>query len=703
MNLGIADSPCAGPLHVAALLILVTALPVAAQRDSATSARLDPVVITAERTRAPLSQTAAAITRLSGDVLRRHREPTLVAALGRIPGFVVIDLDGFGRDPQLMTRGFYGGGEAEYVVVVVDGRPVNQVHTGRVAWDALPPPEAIASIEVLHGAASPAWGDAAIGGVINITTLSAASTTAPIWSLSGGSHGALQASIAASRGATLNGSLSAERSTGFRDHSARAATGARAAWALLDAPRTRLSLGVLSHLRQFDEPGALIEDLLTQDRAGSDAVFRFDETRDFVTTVTADGEWHVGRSARVRTGLSAEWRDVDAIRTLALAPGYGDTRDRDAGTTEGRFTAQYEQSELSGEGHLSVGLEVTGGALDSRYYEVLTGTRDEYASTTGSRGALSADADASRTAGAVFANYGLQLSTPVRVTLGARGDWLRSTFQPAFPASAERATASHAAFSPRLGLTARYREAANATGHFFASVSRSFKAPTLDQLFDQRPIPVPFPPFTLTTSNASLSPQYGMNYEAGMRHAADLHGGARLDLSLSVYQMDMRNELDFDVSTLRYVNIGRSRHRGAEAGATWSASGLWSLFTSYTLQAATSRAGGNAGKALKAVPRQAVAAGVSISPDELPEMRLTSTHARDIYLDDANTVKLPSWTRFDIEVGQRIGPLALMLQVRNVLGARHSTTGFLDPSGTGQVYYHPAAGRTLQLGLRSGG
>lgn len=686
----------------AAFLSLVTALPVAAQRDTTAAARLDPVVITAERARTPLSQTAAAITRLSGEALRRHLEPTLAGALQRIPGFVVIDFDGFGRDPQIMTRGFYGGGEAEYVIVVVDGRPVNHVHTGRVAWDALPPPEAIASIEVLHGAASPAWGDAAIGGVINIMTRTAAAPATPVWSLSGGSHGALQARIAAARGAKLHGSLSAERSTGFRDHAARAATGGRAAMALVDAPRARVSVAVASHLRQFDEPGPLIDDLLA-DRAGSDPVFRFDETRDFVTTATADGEWDVGRSARVRAGLSAEWRDIDATRTLALAPGFGDTRDREAGTAEGRFTVQFERNALQSDGHLAVGAEVVRGGLDSRYYEVLTGTRDDYAAATGSRGALSAQGDAARTAGAIFANYGVQLWNPVRVTVGARGDWLRSTFEPRFPSPDGQATASHAAFSPRLGLTARYRDSGDATGHVFASISRSFKAPTLDQLFDQRPIPVPFPPFTLTTSNAGLAPQYGMNYEAGMRHATHLHGGAQLDVSLSVYQMDMRNELDFDVSTLRYVNIGRSQHRGVEGGASWRSRDRWSLFTSYTLQAATSRAGANAGKALKAVPRQAVSAGVSFSPEALPALHVTSIHARDTYLDDANTVRLPSWTRVDVQVGQRIGPLALMLQLRNVLGARHSTTGFLDPSGTGQVYYHPAAGRTLQLGLRSGG
>jgi outer membrane receptor protein involved in Fe transport len=246
-------------------------------------------------------------------------------------------------------------------------------------------------------------------------------------------------------------------------------------------------------------------------------------------------------------------------------------------------------------------------------------------------------------------------------------------------------------------------ESAKASGHVFASASQSFKAPTLDQLFDQRPIPVPFPPFSLTTSNAELSPQYGVNYEAGVRQSVQPALGENVDVSISAYQMDMRNELDFDVSSLRYVNIGRSRHRGVEAGASWRPSASWSFFTSYTLQSATSRAGENAGKALKAIPRQALSGGMTFSPSALPDVRLVSTHARDIFLDDANTVRLPAWTRVDVQLTQHVGSVAVMLQMRNVLGARHNTTGFLDPSGSGQAYYHPAAGRTLQLGLRSGG
>jgi len=36
----------------------------------------------------------------------------------------------------------------------------------------------------------------------------------------------------------------------------------------------------------------------------------------------------------------------------------------------------------------------------------------------------------------------------------------------------------------------------------------------------------------------------------------------------------------------------------------------------------------------------------------------------------------------------------------NLADSEYSTTGFVDPAGSGGVYFYPAAGRTLQAGLR---
>lgn len=105
-------------------LALGLATPVAGQvplpNDSIPS--LDAVVVTADRTTTRLGSSIAAVSVLTAPELARVPQVTLADALRRVPGFALVNFDGLGHDPQVMVRGFYGGGEVEYVVTMVDGK-----------------------------------------------------------------------------------------------------------------------------------------------------------------------------------------------------------------------------------------------------------------------------------------------------------------------------------------------------------------------------------------------------------------------------------------------------------------------------------------------------------------------------------------------------------------------------------------------------
>ncbi len=64
---------------------------------------------------------------------------------------------------------------------------------------------------------------------------------------------------------------------------------------------------------------------------------------------------------------------------------------------------------------------------------------------------------------------------------------------------------------------------------------------------------------------------------------------------------------------------------------------------------------------------------------------------------------LPGYTRIDAELWYPVRGVRLTAEVFNVPGREYSTTGFPDPTGTGTIYYYPAAGRLLQIGLSTGG
>lgn len=667
---------------------------------------LDPVVVTAERAASGLVSSVAAVTRLSGAELARMPQATLADVLRRAPGFVLVDFDGLGFDPQVMVRGFYGGGEAEYVLVQVDGRAVNQLQTGSIAWDVLPPLASIEAVEVVRGGGSPLYGDAAIAGVINIITRPLGTSHAAA-ELRGdaavGTNGVLRAGAelrVPRRGKPLAFSGAIDRTDGFREHAGRTAVRGS-----MRSTPLGLDLSLRGHWREFEEPGPLLESLHALDRRGSDPLFRFDRTTDWALGMTLDGSRPLGGS-RLGALVSLDARTVEAVRTLALTPGFGDTKERHAETLRGSLTVQLETADtpLPGPDHLVIGIEGNRGALDSRYYRYAGGTREEYAAATGQRGDLDARGESARTGGGLYAQYVVQASDAVRLVLGGRFDALRDSFDPSVPAGQEPRVTTHSALSPKVGLNLRYANGLTGSGHAYAAVSGSFKAPTLDQLYDLRNVPVPFPPFEIRTSNPELAPQRGVMVEAGIYHGGEVSSGLRGSATVSAYQIDMKDELDFDVASFRYVNLGTSRHRGVEAGGNLEGHRV-SAFITYALQAATVRSGPNAGKHLKAIPRNALTAGLSLQPlgsRGLLHASLMGTHVRDTHLDDANTMALPDYTRLDAQVEVRVASIRVRVDVRNLLNERYSSSGFPDPGGSGEVYLFPAAGRVLEVGLRSG-
>jgi outer membrane receptor for ferrienterochelin and colicin len=471
---------------------------------------------------------------------------------------------------------------------------------------------------------------------------------------------------------------------------------------LLQGTDGRLGLTLGSSWRAYDEPGALLDSILAKDRRASDELFRFDHTKDQTHTLTLDGQRRAGR-ARISGNATGEYRAFDAIRTIALAPGFGDTKERDSKATRGGagLQAEIDDSPLPGRDRLTLGAEGSYGALDSKYYKVLTAPRATYRTAPGTRGALDTDGSSHRDAIAAYADYSVHPVSALRVSLGGRVDRLHDVFDPKVPAGGTSSSTTHSAFSPKGGLNFQYQDAPGQSGHAYVAVSKSFKAPTLDQLYDQRRLPVNFPPFQITTSNRLLQPQYGTSVEGGLYQEATLWAGGRLSASISGYQIEMRDELDFDVQTLKYVNIGQSRHRGVELGANIEGAQA-SAFAAYTLQAATSQSGSSSGMRLKAIPRHTLNGGFTVTPTPMFDASVLATHVRDTYLDDANTITLPAYTRVDLRFGVKVAGRSIFAEARNILDASYSQTGFQDPAGSGKLYFYPAAGRTLSLGVRSG-
>src|SRR5687768_6899096 len=77
------------------------------------------VVVTAERAPERRADTPAAVSVLTRDDVARVPAATLAELVDRLPGFQVLFAEGLGAVPMASARGFFGGGEAEYIQLLV--------------------------------------------------------------------------------------------------------------------------------------------------------------------------------------------------------------------------------------------------------------------------------------------------------------------------------------------------------------------------------------------------------------------------------------------------------------------------------------------------------------------------------------------------------------------------------------------------------
>src|SRR4029079_3844215 len=111
----------------------------------------------------------------------------------------------------------------------------------------------------------------------------------------------------------------------------------------------------------------------------------------------------------------------------AMCPRIGDTKERLTDNARVLGSLQYERKRLI------VGGDVAYNTIDSKYYGITMGERSDYAHSSGQRGDVAASGEGTRVNGALFAQYTLQPAARVRLSLGARYDWLSDDFEPRSP------------------------------------------------------------------------------------------------------------------------------------------------------------------------------------------------------------------------------------------------------------------------------
>lgn len=146
---------------------LLTALSVTAFSGWAQDATPDTLVVTANRFQQPVNTVLAPTDIVTREDIERWQSRTVLDVMRRLPGVDVAQNGGMGQSSSLFVRGT----EAKHVLVLVDGIPVARPGISNNSDIDQIPVSLVQRIEYIRGPRSAIYGSGAIGGVVNIITM----------------------------------------------------------------------------------------------------------------------------------------------------------------------------------------------------------------------------------------------------------------------------------------------------------------------------------------------------------------------------------------------------------------------------------------------------------------------------------------------------------------------------------------------------
>lgn len=126
------------------------------------------VVVTANRTREPISRIGTSISVIDAESLAKRQSQTVVELLRSVPGLSIARNGGLGGTASVFIR----GAESDQTVALIDGVKINDPSSPGGGFNfGLLLLGNIDRVEVLRGPSSVLWGTQAIGGVVNLITI----------------------------------------------------------------------------------------------------------------------------------------------------------------------------------------------------------------------------------------------------------------------------------------------------------------------------------------------------------------------------------------------------------------------------------------------------------------------------------------------------------------------------------------------------
>ena len=639
--------------------------------------KLPDMVVSATRAAQRPEQVPFAVTVLTGAQLHAAPTATLDGALRGIPGFSLFRRsDSFSANPTAQGVSLRGLGPsgASRSLVLLDGVPLNDPFGGWVTWSKVSR-ESLAGAELVRGGGATAWGNAALGGVVQLLT--APATTGGRLAATGGdfSTHSVEFALAQPAGpgtwqvtgrdfATDGFSLVAPEDRGPVDI---------AAWSRHRWLSTRWTQTV------GDAMTLTVTGRTFREKRGNGTAYQRNSSDEEFGVVTLEA----------KPGKNFSW--------TALAYGQDQSFSSTFSSVNATRTAETPASNQFAVPATALGAAWTGAWIHPDEARTSAGadlrrvtgeTREHFTFSAG-------DFTRQRVAGGtqefagLFALHERALAPDWRLTLGARLDGWRETdgnrrehdrASGAVLRDDRYADRDGLEFSPSAGLVWTPAKA----WRLRAAAQQAFRRPTLNELY--RPFRVGS---VITEANATLSTERVTSGELG----ADYTRGT-LSLSGAVFWNELRDAVG-NVTLFRgpgtfplvgfvpaggtgrqRLNLDRLRIRGLELNAEWRPGPTLSLQAAYLYNDALVRraspAPALAGKRLAQVPRHSVTLGASWRTGKFtftPRVRALGRQ----FEDDENLLILGTVVIADLGASYALGGGELFLTIENLGDTRIET------------------------------
>lgn len=617
--------------------------------------QLTPLTVTAVRALDANTPVPFATTTLNAEALRHSPNVSIDGALRGIAGFSLFRrTDSLVAHPTAQGVSLRGLGPsgASRSLVLLDGIPLNDPFGGWVAWSKIPR-ESLASIEIVPGAGGTAWGNAALGGVIQLFTESPAVPRQRFAIRAGGldtwdAEAQLTVPIGSGSAQFLGRTFSTHGYVTVapeRRGSIDTPAGSRARWATL---RFRQPFGA-----DENTVATLTVRRFAEDRANG-TPYQQNATDESFASVTLDSRvseafrWNASAYAQSQS-FSSTFSSVNSTRS-AETP------------ASNQFDVPATAVGLAWVGEWSPDNDaLTTFGLDAR--DTRGETREESAFSNGVFTRQRYAGGRQSVAGA-FVMHSRALAPDLRLALGLRADTWRETdghrrdYLNAALVGDERFSSRRGeALSPSAGLSFDVSE--NLRLH--AAAQHAFRRPTLNELY--RPFRVGN---VITDANPALRTETVTSGELGLtfrQHALTLDvAGFWNELRDAVGNVTIAEGpgtfpgigfVPAGGEGRRRLNLDRTRVRGVSVSGDYTLSSALSLNASYLYNDATVTRAAIAphlvGLRLAQVPRHAAAVGFTLTHERLtfsPRLRYIGAQ----FEDDQNTLRLAPAAIVDVSV-----------------------------------------------------